>query len=253
MLKNVNVNNKDSITRGNDLRGSYLHNAPFRHPLLNNVIGNILPSLLVLTDQCLKGCHELRLDSSGAPELTAAGPILFPDPLQLRIVLKKESQPLVRNINLEVGSMLLLQFFGFLSTRKGIFLDLPFDFTGSIGKKNCRVGVTTGHFALSALQWGEEFRVNECRLAIQRVTFGGQLMSNITGHAEVWVLVDGTWNQTGHVGIAAGPEHKRERRGEGRGGLNRWERNFPNVGSSVKSKDSIDFWYRAQCDERKED
>ena len=147
--------------------------------------------------------------------------------------------------------MLLLQLFGLLSTRKGIFLDLPFDITGSIGKKNCRVGVATGHFALGALQWGEEFRVNECRLTIQRVTFGDQLMSNITGHAEVWVLVDGTWNQTGHVGIAAGPEHKRERRGEGWGGLNRWERNFPNVGSSVESKDPIDLWYRAQCDTRK--
>ena len=83
--------------------------------------------------------------------------------------------------------------------------------------------------------------MNESRLAIQRVAFGDQFVGNITSHAKVWVLVDGTRDQTSHVGIAASPEHERERGGEGRSSLNSRECNFANVGSSIESKDSIDF------------
>lgn len=88
--------------------------------------------------------------------------------------------------------------------------------------------------------------MNEGWLAIQRVALGDQLVSNITSHAEVRVLVDGARNQTSHIGITASPEHERKRRGKGGGSLNCGECNFANVGSPVKSKDSIHFGERRQ-------
>ena len=83
--------------------------------------------------------------------------------------------------------------------------------------------------------------MNESRLAIQGVAFWDQFVGDITSHAKVWILVDGTRDQTSHIGIAASPKHERERGGEGRSSLNSRECNFANVGSSVESKDSVHF------------
>ena len=83
--------------------------------------------------------------------------------------------------------------------------------------------------------------MDESRLAIQGVAFWDQFVGDITSHAKVWILVDGTGDQTSHIGIAASPKHERERRGEGRSSLNSRECNFANVGSSVESKDSVHF------------
>lgn len=218
-----------------------LNDASFRHPLLDNVISNILSPLLMFRNEFLEYSNKLCLDCTSAPELAATRPIFFSNPFQLIVFLEEESKPLVRNIDLKIRSVFLLQLFGLLSARKGIFLDLSLYIIGPIGKEDCRVGITARHFALGALQWWEEFRMNESRFAIQRMALWDQFMGNITSHAKVWVLVDGTRDQTSHIGIASSPKHERERRREGRSSLNSRKCNFANVGSSIESKDSIHF------------
>ena len=83
--------------------------------------------------------------------------------------------------------------------------------------------------------------MDESRLAIQRVALGDQFVGNITSHAKVGVLVNGTRDQASHIGVAASTEHERERGGEGRRRLNSGECDFANVGSPIESKDSIHF------------
>ena len=54
-----------------------------------------------------------------------------------------------------------------------------------------------------------------------------QLNRDITGKTEVWILVDGTWNETRNV--ASGAENVRERVGEGRSGLDGCEVDLSDV------------------------
>lgn len=85
-------------------------------------------------------------------------------------------------------------FFSLLSTAEPVLVDFVLDLSGRVGHEDTRVDVRRAHLGLWALQCGEKFGVQECRFGIL------ELLSDITGEAEIWVLIDGTGNQTGDVG-----------------------------------------------------
>ncbi len=43
--------------------------------------------------------------------------------------------------------------------------------------------------------------MNKGRFAPQRMTLGDELVCNVSGHAEVWILIDRTGDETCHVPV----------------------------------------------------
>ena len=64
-------------------------------------------------------------------------------------------------------------------------------------------------------------------------------MRNVAGHSEVWILVDGAWNETRNVGTLA--IDVRERVGKGRGSLDWREGELSDVVRLIKAKDTFDL------------
>ena len=77
-------------------------------------------------------------------------------------------------------------FFSFLSTAEPVLVNFVLDLSGGVGHEDTRVDVRCAHLCLRALKGGEKFGVQERRFRVL------ELLSDIAGETEVWVLIDGT-------------------------------------------------------------
>lgn len=137
---------------------------------------------------------------------------------------------MVGNINVYIGSIFFLVFFGVLPSWKGMFVDFVFNFLGGIGKENGRVRVCGTHFWFSSLERGEEFTVN---------TSGFRLFdsgAHISCHSEIGVLVNTLGNQTWNYFIS---ENMFERTRKSGGSLNGGVGHFPDDIWLVNSENSF--------------
>ena len=85
---------------------------------------------------------------------------------------------------------------------------------------------------LAPLEGGEEGGVDEGRFEESKTR------SNISGHPEVGILINGTGDKTGNIGLAVKDEGKCRR--EGRSGLNCGKPNLSNGATFIKSKNSLE-------------
>ena len=66
-----------------------------------------------------------------------------------------------------------------------------------------------------------------------------EFVRDISSHAEIRVLVNGTGDQA--LDVLLGSKNGGERGRKGRSGLDCWEHDFSNVGAVIKPKDSFDL------------
>ncbi|KAH3684657.1 hypothetical protein WICPIJ_004373 [Wickerhamomyces pijperi] len=99
-------------------------------------------------------------------------------------------QVLVSNVDVWVPTELSVVLHGDLTTGEGVLVDLLGDLLDCVVQENGRGVIGGRHLCLRALQGWEESGVDQSWLGEL------QLVSNVSAHSEVWVLIDGTWNQT---------------------------------------------------------
>lgn len=147
---------------------------------MNLLICHLAPALLELLSEINKAVDEDLFDLL---DLHLAGGILASDLLQLIIILKEETKVLIRYIDVEVHCAIRLH------ATEGEVSDLVADLLWVICKKDGRVGVTTRHLGTKTLKgWEEDRVVASCFLVLQ-------LLSHISCHAEVRILIDRTRDQ----------------------------------------------------------
>mmetsp|Transcript_24935 Transcript_24935/g.44884 ORF Transcript_24935/g.44884 Transcript_24935/m.44884 type:complete len:228 (-) Transcript_24935:1669-2352(-) len=191
----------------------------------------------------LQHFHQLGLHRSRTPKFTTPTSILPSNPRQFFIIFQKETQPLIAHIHLQISSQLLLQFLRVSSSREGMGFDFPFNFLGRVRQEDCRVGIATAHLSLCSLERWEELGMDQRWLALQRMVAWYQLVGNVARESKVWVLVDGTGNETrqrGRIAFAAA-QHVWEGASEGGRRLNRREGNLSDIRPTVKTKYAIDL------------
>ena len=120
------------------------------------------------------------------------------------------------------------------TTTESKLVDLGLDLVRSVAEEDGGVGVTGRHLGPGSLQGGEEDGVDESRLEVT------QSRSHVTCHSEVWVLVNGTGNQTGNISLATKYEGKCG--AEGRSSLNCRETDLANRAALVKSENSLKLY-----------
>src|SRR6202050_3384370 len=80
-------------------------------------------------------------------------------PLQLLVILQKESQILITNINFRIHTILPMFLLRLLPAREPMLIHLILDLRSSIAHVNTRVHVRGAHLRLWALEGWEEFGV----------------------------------------------------------------------------------------------
>ena len=98
---------------------------------------------------------------------------------QLLVVLFKERQVLERHVHIRVAAILAMQLLGLAPAREAVLVDLVLDLVGRIRHVDGRVGIRRRHFALGALQGGQELAVEEAWLGVL------ELLGNVTCETEL--------------------------------------------------------------------
>ena len=118
------------------------------------------------------------------------------------------------------------------ASTEGILVDLGLYLVGRVREEDGGVRVRGGHLGLGPLEGGEEGGVDEGRFEESKTR------SNISGHPEVGILINGTGDETGNIGLAVKDEGKC--RWEGGSGLNCGKPNLSNGATFIKSKNSLE-------------
>lgn len=150
-----------------------------------------------------------------------ARPVISCNLRQLIIVFEEESKVLERHIHVGVATLLAVLLNRRLSAREGVLVDLVFDLLGRVGHKDTRRIDRGRHLALSAEQRRDELGVNQSWLFVL------ESRRHFPRQTEIGILINGTRNQARNIRFGA--KDLRERIGEGRCGLDRYERPFPDV------------------------
>lgn len=82
------------------------------------------------------------------------------------VVIKEESQVLVRNVHIRVSAQLPVQLLSLLAAREPVLVDLVLDLVRRVRHEYTRVRVRRAHLRLRALQRGEELGVDQRRLRV---------------------------------------------------------------------------------------
>jgi hypothetical protein len=112
---------------------------------------------------------------------------------QLFVILNKEAQVLIANINVRVTAEQPVLFLRLPTPAEPMAVDLIFDLIGRVAHVYARVDVRGAHLCLGALKSGEELRVQLRRLGVP------QFLRNVARKAEIGILVDGAGDETGDV------------------------------------------------------
>lgn len=102
-----------------------------------------------------------------------------------------------------------------------MFVDLVLDLVGLVGHEDAGIRVACAHLGLRTLKSREELGVDQSGFGVF------QLLGDISSQAEIWVLINCTWNQARDVGNRSKYVRKRVR--ERRCGLDGCEVNFADV------------------------
>ena len=116
------------------------------------------------------------------------------------------------------------------TSTEGVLVDLVLDLGRGVREEDGGVRVAGGHLGLGSLEGGEEGGVDESRFE------EAQTRSDVSGHPEVWILINGTGNEAGNVWFATEDEGKCG--GEGGSCLNGGETNFTDGATFIKPKNS---------------
>ena len=93
-----------------------------------------------------------------------------------------------RDIHVQIRALLLLELLGHLPAAERVLRDLLLNLFGRVGEKDRAVVVARRHLPLSTFQRREKLRVDERRLALQRMRGRDNLMRDASGNAEVRIL-----------------------------------------------------------------
>mmetsp|Transcript_72642 Transcript_72642/g.122266 ORF Transcript_72642/g.122266 Transcript_72642/m.122266 type:complete len:213 (-) Transcript_72642:1357-1995(-) len=188
------------------------------HEMLNHFVRGLLAPLLVILEQRQYSVNQLLLD------LPCQHPprfVVVMDLLQLVIILQKEPEVLVWDVDVGVATVCLVLLLRSAAATEGVLGHLLLDVLFCVGQENGAVGVGGAHFGGGAQQTGKELGMDE------RWFEEPQLRGYIAGHPEIRILVDGLGDETEHVFV--GGEDVGERRGERGSGLHRRERPLADV------------------------
>lgn len=154
---------------------------------------------------------------------------------KLFVVVQEERQILVGNIDLGITSETAMLFFSLLSSRESVGINLLFDLVRLVGHENACIGIARAHFRLRTLKGREEFRVDERWFGVL------ELLRDITGQAEVRILVDSTRDEAWNVGSCA--IDVGEGVGEGGSRLNSCKVHFSDVIPWTRFMSKIKAWW----------
>lgn len=141
--------------------------------------------LLVLSNKRLQLLDQNLLDLASQH---LSRPVLLANLRQFLIILHEELKIVVRNIDLQISTVLLLLLLGGLPTTIGIFGDLLLDLLGSVSHEDTGSWIRTRHLRMEALKGREELSIHTSRF------WSLDLSADISCHPEVRVLVDSAWN-----------------------------------------------------------
>jgi hypothetical protein len=112
-------------------------------------------------------------------------------------------------------------FHGLLATRECVLVNFILNLLGGIGQQDGACGRRRAHLGFLTLQRWKESGVERSWLHVF------QLLSYVTSHSEIWVLIDGSWDEALDVSFVS--VDVRERIGEARDSLDWRESELTNV------------------------
>lgn len=190
---------RDKLRRGTDLL-----------EVLHKLLEEVDTFLLQLSSEQGAGTILLHCKAHLTPEAYDQIGTYLRQPGPFLVVLEKESKILVRNIHIGVTTQASVFFFCFLPARETVFVDFVLDLIRGIGHEDARVDIRCAHLGLGPLEGREELGMNQRRLRVL------QFHGNVSGKTEVWILVDGTWNQAWNIALCAEDVRERVRKCRGR-------------------------------------
>lgn len=165
--------------------------------VLHKLLDKINTFLLQLSSEQGAGTVLLDCKAHLTPEACDQIGTYLSQPGQFLVVFKEESKVLVRNIHIGVATQASVFFFCFLSARETVFVDFVLDLIRGVCHEDAGVDIRCAHFGLGSLKGGEELGMDQSRLGVL------QFHGNVSGETEVWILVDGTWNQARDIALCA--------------------------------------------------
>lgn len=201
MQTRIRVIFRDKLRRGTELL-----------EVLHKLLEKVDTFLLQLSSEQGAGTVLLDCQAHLTPEACDQIGTYLRQPGPFLVVFEEESKVLVRNIHIRVTTQASVLFFCFLPARETVFVDFVLDLIRGVGHEDARVDVRCAHLGLGSLEGREELGMDQRRLRVL------QFYGNVSGEPEVWILVDGTWNQARDIALCA--KYVRERVRKRRGRLN---------------------------------